>query len=836
MSSVTTNRIITQYEVTGLDQLLKVADGLDKISKEERDALNELKKLNTGFKETGKQGVQATADINKGFSGLNSTLKGVGGLLAGVFAVSQLKQFAAEIVATTAKFEQYRKAMDFATGSNKEGGRAFQFLVESAKKYGLSLEALTEGYKGFAASSNLAGTSIAETNRQFIAIAKASATLGLSSERTKLVLAGLGQIASKGVVSMEELRQQIGDSLPGAMGIGARAMGMTTQAFIKFVSEGKLLSAEFLPKFATEMEKTFGPTAAQNVNTLTGAQNKFNNSIDSLILAIGEKLGPLLKGAYALAGGIADQLAGIGEKSNAQTAESIALKRAESEIGRELLKSGVVMTVQNEKSLRQRLAYNAYLKVEKDIDEQLLRVANLRVEAAGDFNGRSSVRLAQSEKELEIMKLESEELLRQASIEITTASKVAAYTKEEYQARLKLLDLEERIALIRAKIANENAIDLAEAELKIKQKYTALKIAEDRKAEKAGIDGAQQARRLRTEEIELVRVETIRSFKEEAKAAKEAITKQLEAGNELQEKRANDVVESKARQEKLNAELVKLDQEKADAIKAIDKKSLEEKKQLESDLREITVTEAQIAADQLSAIYNGFYNIRQQQRQNELTLLQQNSDEEVRLAGDNQQRVNAIREQQRIKEREIQVKAFKAQQQAAIANAIFQATPTIIKYAINPATVPLAIAAGALLATQIAFIAAQPIPEFKEGTKGVPHKGGAIVGDGGERELMVTKSGKVSWSPAKPTLVNFREPTEVFNQAQLNEVFYGTSLSSKSKTGSKDSGVLNRLENIEKAIKGLPITQLSMDEAGFEKYIRTPKRTTQIRNNRFPAL
>jgi tryptophan synthase beta subunit len=38
---------------------------------------------------------------------------------------------------------------------------------------------------------------------------------------------------------------------------------------------------------------------------------------------------------------------------------------------------------------------------------------------------------------------------------------------------------------------------------------------------------------------------------------------------------------------------------------------------------------------------------------------------------------------------------------------------------------------------------------------------------------------------------------------------------------------------IGRGTPGEPITQLNMDEKGFEKYIRTERRTTKILNNRF---
>jgi hypothetical protein len=50
--------------------------------------------------------------------------------------------------------------------------------------------------------------------------------------------------------------------------------------------------------------------------------------------------------------------------------------------------------------------------------------------------------------------------------------------------------------------------------------------------------------------------------------------------------------------------------------------------------------------------------------------------------------------------------------------------------------------------------------------------------------------------------------------------------------GSTISGQISELGTI---LKGLPIHQIQMDEQGFQKFIRTEKRTTKILNNRFPS-
>lgn len=72
--------------------------------------------------------------------------------------------------------------------------------------------------------------------------------------------------------------------------------------------------------------------------------------------------------------------------------------------------------------------------------------------------------------------------------------------------------------------------------------------------------------------------------------------------------------------------------------------------------------------------------------------------------------------------------------------------------AMLPPNIPLSIYVGAMGALQLASVIATPIPKYAKGTKS--HKGGpAIVGDGGEQEL-VTIAGKSWITPDTPTLVD----------------------------------------------------------------------------------
>ena len=88
------------------------------------------------------------------------------------------------------------------------------------------------------------------------------------------------QMISKGRVSSEELRRQLGERLPGAMNLAAKAMRMTTAELDKQIRLGNIAANDLLPRLATELNKL---TKSFDVNTIQGATNKLQNAFTDLV-------------------------------------------------------------------------------------------------------------------------------------------------------------------------------------------------------------------------------------------------------------------------------------------------------------------------------------------------------------------------------------------------------------------------------------------------------------------------------------------------------------------------------------------------------------------------
>lgn len=164
-------------------------------------------------------------------------------------------------------------------GNEAISGREMRFVREEADRLGIQFGVLAQEYSKFAIAARGTALEGDEARRIFLAVAEAARVNKLSMDQMEGTYLALTQMLSKGAVSMEELRRQMGDRLYGAFNLAAEAMGLTTAELDKLVSTGQLASADFLPKFASELQRVFGPQLSQSLNTFTTDLGKFQNEI-----------------------------------------------------------------------------------------------------------------------------------------------------------------------------------------------------------------------------------------------------------------------------------------------------------------------------------------------------------------------------------------------------------------------------------------------------------------------------------------------------------------------------------------------------------------------------
>jgi len=183
-------------------------------------------------------------------------------------------------------FQSFERTMVLVKGSTEAASSEFDYITDLSNKLGLEVLTTAKNYALLTVATR--GTSLeGQGSREiFEAVSIAMSSLGKSSADTEGAFQAITQIVSKGKVSMEELRQQLGERLPGAFQIAAKSMGLTTSELDKLVSSGGLAAEDFLPKFAAGLKEAFGDVS--NVDTYTASLNRMKNSLTEAEIIIGK--------------------------------------------------------------------------------------------------------------------------------------------------------------------------------------------------------------------------------------------------------------------------------------------------------------------------------------------------------------------------------------------------------------------------------------------------------------------------------------------------------------------------------------------------------------------
>ena len=221
--------------------------------------------------------IKTTSDLTKITTALGIAFVGL-----------QLKRVITDTVSVGIAFESMQQSLSAAVGSAELGAETFQFLVDESDRLGLSLLESVRGFKDLTAAAegtSLQGQGVVDI---FQAVSEAATVMGLSTDDTNGTFRALTQIMSKGTVQAEELRGQLGERIPGAFQIASRAMGVTTKELGKMLEQGQVLSDDFLPKFAAELQRTFGEDVQNAVGTTRAEVTRFNNEVLKFQDALGE--------------------------------------------------------------------------------------------------------------------------------------------------------------------------------------------------------------------------------------------------------------------------------------------------------------------------------------------------------------------------------------------------------------------------------------------------------------------------------------------------------------------------------------------------------------------
>lgn len=136
------------------------------------------------------------------------------------------------------------------------------FAYTMATNYGLDQASTTMDLGKFMVSAlstkDEEKMNISQIQSLFQGLSKQGVLYGLGQDQMKRAMNAFTQMANKGQIKAEELKNQLGDVLPGAMKLFADAIDKTQGELLEMMDRGELLAWDVLPKVAIEMNRVAG--------------------------------------------------------------------------------------------------------------------------------------------------------------------------------------------------------------------------------------------------------------------------------------------------------------------------------------------------------------------------------------------------------------------------------------------------------------------------------------------------------------------------------------------------------------------------------------------------
>lgn len=193
--------------------------------------------------------------------------------------------YAKRIKDASLKTTGWAQAFNAVTGSAKAATDEIEFAAEVADRYGANVVKVTDGWVKFKAATK--GTEVAgESKEIFQTFTALSSMLGQTPDQLNGILTALEQMVSKGKVSAEELRDQLGERLPGAFIAAAKSMGVTTAELDKMLEQGKLTADVLLPKLTKQLQEDYKINLSERIENEIATFNRLDKSLFMLKVAI----------------------------------------------------------------------------------------------------------------------------------------------------------------------------------------------------------------------------------------------------------------------------------------------------------------------------------------------------------------------------------------------------------------------------------------------------------------------------------------------------------------------------------------------------------------------
>ena len=730
-------------------------------------------------------------------------LIGAFGIVGGVslFAV-----VAKDVFQTTKELQSLNNALKLVTETESNFAEQQQFLQKVAESYGLEIKGLSKLFTQFYVSAK-DKLSSEEIQNIFESISKAGSSMGLSVESQERAFLALNQMMSKGVVSAEELRGQLGEALPGAFGIMAKALNVNEQQLGKMMKDGKLLASDVLPKFAKQLEITYGIENVNRIETITAATNRLSNEWTNAIASLTSGGGFnsfLINIINQLGSYIGKVKVFLNELSTQFQLVSLYLK----DLFPESLVSSftslidkfsiITSSVNIFKTALELLSYFLYVTIPQGVNTTLGALFKLTkvMKEVATFGFAQTKTFEEIDKATQA----TNEAIRQLYLTRREKIKQDAENRASEQKNIELQDVV---------IENENKETKAKRE-----KIQAIKL------EGKAINGIlPDLRKLIKDYEELLSVTSNAQTRENIKKNLETLKQGLQD---------------------IENPLSSVEESAKKAMEQFSKLFIPTVNDVTKNWKDSFQEWSSVAQDAIQTVQDA----QTMQREKQLYDLERAKNIAILFAGESASAREEIERQYDQKRRQILERQARQDKAYAIVNSIINTAQGVVAALTStPPNIPLSIAVGIIGAAQTALIASQQIPQFYKGTDNAP-EGWAWTQEKGA-EIITDKSGRVkdTGSNGGAKLTYLSKGDKVFTAEQSKNIMFNKELNSiLNNNGILSTNVINNkldllplrsdIRSLENTIKNKSELHMISDRQGERVYQKEQGKRALLVSNR----
>lgn len=241
----------------------------------------------------------ASGAVFGGAAGAGGALLGALGGPAGIVAgatigavAGQLQEITGATATYAAELQKQRIALAGLTTDYGEYQKALGIVEKLSNQFAIPQELITRQFTKLSASVIGAGGTLKDAEEAFVGVAAGIRGTGGGLNDLDAALTATAQVFSKGKVSAEELRQQIGERLPGAFTLFAESLNMTPAELDKALEQGKVSLQDF-QAFSAKLFERFGKSAEAIVNSPAAAGDRLQVQLSKLSENVGKLLAPI---------------------------------------------------------------------------------------------------------------------------------------------------------------------------------------------------------------------------------------------------------------------------------------------------------------------------------------------------------------------------------------------------------------------------------------------------------------------------------------------------------------------------------------------------------------